>query len=69
MIKNTLITFFLLTLLSTNTYSAGTSSSSDSNVSDYTKAVKYVKAAKKYENDGKIEKANNRYMKAVKPFN
>ena len=66
MIKNTLITFFLLALLSTNTYSAGTSSSSDSNVSDYTKAVKYVKAAKKYEKNGKTEKANKRYMKALK---
>ncbi len=66
MIKKTLITFFLLILLSVSSYSAGTSSSSDSNSSDYTKAVKYVKAAKKYENDGKIEKANNRYMKALK---
>ena len=66
MIKNILITFFLLTLLSTNSYSAGTSSSSDSNVSDYTKAVKYVKAAKKYEKNGKTEKANKRYMKALK---
>ena len=66
MIKNTLITFFLLVLLSVSSYSAGTSSSSDSNSSDYTKAVKYVKAAKKYENDGKTEKANNRYMKALK---
>ena len=68
MIKNTLITFFLLILLSANSYSAGTSSSSDSNdtVTDYTKAVKYVKAAKKYENDGKTDKANKRYMKALK---
>ena len=66
MIKNTLITFFLLILLSTNSYSAGTSSSSDSNVTDYSKAVKLVKAAKKFENDGKAEKANKRYMKALK---
>ncbi len=66
MIKKTLITFFLLVLLSVSSYSAGTSSSSGSNNSDYTKAVKYVKAAKKYENDGKTEKANNRYMKALK---
>ena len=66
MIKNTLITFFLLILLSANSYSAGTSSSSDSNVTDYSKAVKLVKAAKKFENDGKAEKANKRYMKALK---
>ena len=67
MIKNILITFFLLVLLSTNSYSAGTSSSTDSNsANNYNKAVKLVKAAKKYENDGKVEKANKRYMKALK---
>ena len=66
MIKNTLITFFLLVLLSVNSYSAGTSSSSDSNSSDYSKAVKFVKAAKKYESDGKTDKANKGYMKALK---
>ena len=66
MVKNILITFFLLVFLSTNSYSAGTSSSSDSNSSDYSKAVKFVKAAKKFESDGKAEKANKRYMKALK---
>ena len=66
MIKNTLITFFLLILLSTNSYSAGTSSSSDSNSSNYSKAVKLVKSAKKYENEGKTDKANKRYEKALK---
>ena len=66
MIKNTLITFFLLVFLSTNSYSAGTSSSSDSSSTDYSKAVKFVKAAKKFESDGKEEKANKRYMKALK---
>ena len=67
MIKNTLITFFLLVLLSTNSYSAGTNSGTDSNgANNYNKAVKLVKAAKKYENDGKVEKANKRYEKALK---
>ena len=66
MIKNTLITFFLLMLLSTNSYSAGTSSSSDSNSTDYSKAVKLVKSAKKYESNGKTDKANKRYEKALK---
>ena len=57
----------MLILLSTNSYSAGTSSGSDSNsANNYSKAVKLVKAAKKYENDGKVEKANKRYMKALK---
>ena len=59
MIKNTLITFFMLILLSTNSYSAGTSSGTGTNsANNYSKAVKLVKAAKKYENDGKVEKAN-----------
>ena len=68
MIKNTLITFFLLILLSANSYSAGTSSSSDSSSTstNYSKAVKLVKAAKKYENNGKADKAEKRYMKALK---
>ena len=65
MIKNLLITFFLLILLSSNSYSAGTSSDSNS-TNNYSKAVKLVKAAKKYENDCKVEKANKRYMKALK---
>ena len=66
MIKKTLISFFLLVLLSTSSYSAGTSSSSDTNVTDYSKAVKLVKSAKKYESNGKIDKANKRYEKALK---
>ncbi len=66
MIKKTLTSFFLLILLSTNSYSAGTSSSSDSNSSNYSKAVKLVKSAKKYENNGNIDKANKRYEKALK---
>ncbi len=70
MIKNTLITFFLLVLLSVSSYSAGTSSSSGSDssetITNYSKAVKLVKAAKKYEKKGKTDKANNRYMKALK---
>ena len=58
----------MLVLLSTNSYSAGTSSGTDSSSSstDYSKAVKLVKAAKKFENNGKAEKANKRYMKALK---
>ena len=68
MIKKTLISFFLLAFLSANSYSAGTSSSSDSSSTstNYSKAVKLVKAAKKFENNGKVEKANKRYMKALK---
>ena len=57
----------MLILLSTNSYSAGTNSGTDSNsANNYNKAVKLVKAAKKYENDGKLEKAKKRYAKAQK---
>ena len=67
MIKNILITFFLFILLSTNSYSAGSDSSSSSKVkSDYDKAVEAVKFAKKYEEKGKLEKAKKRYAKAQK---
>ena len=66
MIKNTLITLFLLVFISTNSYSAGTSSSSDSNSSDYNKAIKLVKAAKKFEKKGKKDKAQSSYEKALK---
>tara|TARA_Y100000768_G_scaffold151910_1_gene113592 strand:+ start:387 stop:869 length:483 start_codon:yes stop_codon:yes gene_type:complete len=64
MIKNILTFFFVFILLSTNSYSASTGSGTDS--SDYSKAVKLVKSAKKYENDGKTDKANKRYEKALK---
>ena len=54
MIKNTLITFFLLILLSTNSYSAGTNYGSDStSANNYSKAAESVKAAKKNENQEK----------------
>ena len=64
MIKNILTIFFVLILLSNKSYSASTGSGTDS--SDYSKAVKLVKSAKKYENDGKTDKANKRYEKALK---
>ena len=66
MIKNTLITFFLLILLSTNSFPAGTSSNSSSTKTDYSKAVELIKSAKKYEKKGKSDKANKRYEKALK---
>ena len=50
-------------MLSTNSYSAGSDSTSKVK-SDYSKAVTLIKAAKKYEKKGKIEKANKRYKKA-----
>ena len=63
MIKKTFYSLFFLVLLSTNSYSAGSESTSKVK-SDYTQAVTLIKAAKKYEKKGKIEKANKRYEKA-----
>ena len=63
MIKKTLYSILFIVLLSTNSYSAGSDSTTKVK-SDYSKAVTLIKAAKKYEKKGKIEKANKRYEKA-----
>ena len=63
MIKKTFLTLLTLILLSTNSYSAG-SSNDGGGKSNYDKAVTLIKAAKKYEKKGKAEKANKRYEKA-----
>ena len=63
MIKKTFLTILTLILLSTNSYSAG-SSNDGGGKSNYDKAVTLIKAAKKYEKKGKAEKANKRYEKA-----
>ena len=55
-IKKTFFTLLVLILLSTNSYSAGTDSTAKVK-SDYDKAVTIIKAAKKYEKKGKLEKA------------
>ena len=66
MIIKTIFTFFLFTLLTVNSYSAGSSDDSSSKVkSNYEKAVTIIKSAKKYEKKGKTEKANKRYEKAL----
>jgi tetratricopeptide (TPR) repeat protein len=65
--NNIFLTFLILILLSTNSYSAGTSSDSTTKVkSSYDKAVTLIKSAKKYEKKGKTDKANIRYEKAQK---
>ena len=65
MIKKIFFTFLLLLVLSTNSYSAGTSDNSKTKTS-YDKAVAHIKLAKKYEKKDKIKKANKRYEKALK---
>ena len=66
--KKLIYTLLIIIALTNNSFSAGTSSDDDSSpkVSDYTKAKNLVKAAKKYEKKGKIEKAQKRYTKAQK---
>ena len=66
--KKLIYTLLIIIALTSNSFSAGTSSDNDSTpkVSNYTKAKNLVKAAKKYEKKGKIEKAQKRYAKAQK---
>jgi len=66
--KKLIYTLLIIIALTSNSFSAGTSSDNDSSpkVSDYTKAKNLVKAAKEYEKKGKIEKAQKRYAKAQK---
>ena len=64
--KNIFFTFFILTLLLTNSYSAGSDDSSSKVKSSYDKAVSMIKSAKKYEKKGKDKKAKKNYEKALK---
>ena len=66
--KKIIYTLLIIIALTSNSFSAGTSSDNDSSpkVSDYTKAKNLIKAAKKYEKKGKTEKAQKRYTKAQK---
>ena len=61
--KISLILFIIFSLISSS-YAAGTSSDSKT-TSNYDKAVKLIKFAKKYEKKGKFDKANKRYEKAL----
>ena len=66
MMKNIFLTSFILIMLSTKSYSAGTSSDSSSKIkSNYDKAITLIKSAKKYEKKNKTKKANKRYEKAL----
>jgi len=65
MIKKIFV-FLILTLFTTNSFSAGSDSTSKKVKSNYDKAVQSIKFAKKYEAKGKLEKAKKRYAKAQK---
>ena len=58
--------FLILMLFTTNSFSAGSDSTSTKVKSNYDKAVQAIKFAKKYEAKGKLEKAKKRYAKAQK---
>ena len=64
--KKLIYTLLIIITLTNNSFSAGSSSDNDSTpkVSSYTKAKNLIKAAKKYEKKGKIEKAQKKYAKA-----
>ena len=68
--KKLIYTLLIIIGLTNNSFSAGSGGDGDGNatakVSDYTKAKNLIKAAKKYEKKGKVEKAQKRYAKAQK---
>ena len=64
--KKYLSAFFILLLLTTYSYSAGSDPKPEKVKTDYSKAVESIKWAKKYEKKGKLEKAKKRYEKAQK---
>ena len=63
--KKLIYTLLIIVALTNNSFSAGDSNTT-AKASDYTKAKNLIKAAKKYEKKGKIDKAQERYAKAQK---
>ena len=61
-----LFVILILSIFATNSFSAGSDSTSSKVKSNYDKAVESIKFAKKYEAKGKLEKAKKRYAKAQK---
>ena len=66
--KKLIYTLLMIVAFTSNSFSAGSSSDSSSTakVSDYSKAINLVKAAKKYEKKGQTKKAQKSYAKAQK---
>ena len=63
--KKIFFAFFLIFSVVSSSYGASSSSGSKT-TSNFDKAVKLIKAAKKYEQKEKVDKANKRYEKAYK---
>ena len=67
MIKNLITYLFIALLLTTNSYSAGSSDSGSSKTkTQYDMAISHINAAKQFEEKNKLEKAKKRYQKAQK---
>ena len=64
--KKIIISLFILLLLNTNAFSAGSSGGDSKPKSNYDEAVKLIKSAKKNEKKGKEDKAQKKYEKALK---
>ena len=64
--KKIFFILFIIFSLTSSSYAAGSSSNTKTTTSNYDKAVKLIKFAKKYEKKGKVDKANKRYEKALK---
>ena len=64
--KKYLSAVFILLLLTTYSYSAGSDPKPAKVKTYYSKAIESIKWAKKYEKKGKLEKAKKRYEKAQK---
>ena len=62
--KKLIYTLLIIIALTNNSFSAGDSNTT-AKASDYTKAKNLIKAAKKYEKKGKIDKAQERYAKST----
>ena len=67
MIKNLIISLIVSVLLTTNSFSAGSSDTGSSKTkTQYDMAVSHIKAAKKFEEKNNLGKAKKRYEKAQK---
>jgi len=68
--KKLIYTLLIIIALTNNSFSAGSSGDSDgksaAKLSNYTKAKNLIKAAKKYEKQGKTDKAQKKFAKAQK---
>ena len=64
--RNIITIILLLFTLTQPSFSAGSSGDSGNSKSNYDKAIPFIKAGNKLEKKGKIEKAKQRYEKAIK---